>query len=223
MCVGFASDPVNTESPAFAHAFGYSDTWSGAIVGVFGLGAVSAALLVAGRVAGSQGRMAVTLGLLSGGIALFSLAPWLPLGFVFLAVAGLRLPRLEHVGDDAPAARRRREPPRPGDGALVGGVPRPPPAGEPRRRWAGRHDRRAGGRAVLALPALGRRGPRRAGLPEERVAVVAAAAMNVSLIVRGDTQRIRFHIEPALSFVPDARAPPNGCWPTTAPVGLSLT
>ena len=88
MCVGFGSDPVNTESPAFAHAFGYSDTWSGAIVGMFGLGAVSAALLVAGRVAGSQGRMAVTLALLGGGIVLFSIAPWLPLGFVFLAVAG---------------------------------------------------------------------------------------------------------------------------------------
>ena len=88
MCVGFGSDPVNTESPAFAHAFGYSDTWSGAIVGVFGLGAVCAAFLVAGRVAGSQGRMAVTLGLLSGGIALFALTPWLPLGFVFLAIAG---------------------------------------------------------------------------------------------------------------------------------------
>ena len=51
MCVGFGSDPINTESPAFAHAFGYSDTWSGAIVGVFGLGAVCAAFLVAGRVA----------------------------------------------------------------------------------------------------------------------------------------------------------------------------
>src|SRR5437773_12520182 len=46
---------------------------------------------------------------------------------------------------------------------------------------------------------------------------------NVSLIVRGEAQRIRFHIEPALSFVPEARAPPKGCWPTTAPVGLSLT
>ena len=33
----------------------------------------------------------------------------------------------------------------------------------------------------------------------------------------------RFSFEPALSLVPDARAPPNGCWPTTAPVGLSLT
>ena len=47
--------------------------------------------------------------------------------------------------------------------------------------------------------------------------------MNVSLIDRGETQRIRFHIDPALSFVPEARAPPNGCCPTTAPVGLSLT
>jgi hypothetical protein len=32
----------------------------------------------------------------------------------------------------------------------------------------------------------------------------------VSLIVRGLTQRIRFKKEPALSFVPDALAPPNG-------------
>ena len=38
----------------------------------------------------------------------------------------------------------------------------------------------------------------------------------------GKTQRNKFCIEPALSFVPDALAPPNGCIPTTAPVGLSL-
>ena len=54
------------------------------------------------------------------------------------------------------------------------------------------------------------------------VAVVAVAGTKVSLIDRGLAQRIRFHIEPALSLVPEARAPPNGCWPTTAPVGLSL-
>jgi MFS family permease len=88
MVAGFGSDPVNTESPAFAHAFGFSDTWAGAIVAFFGAGAVLAALLVAGRVAGSRGRMALTLGALGAGIALFSLTPWLPLGFVFLAVAG---------------------------------------------------------------------------------------------------------------------------------------
>jgi MFS family permease len=88
MVAGFGSDPVNTESPAFAHAFGYSDTWAGVIVGCFGAGAVAAAFLVAGRVAGSRRRMAVTLGALGGGILLFSVTPWLPLGFVFLALAG---------------------------------------------------------------------------------------------------------------------------------------
>ena len=46
---------------------------------------------------------------------------------------------------------------------------------------------------------------------------------DVSLTVRGDDQRIRLFDQPALSFVPEARPPPNGCWPTTAPVGLSLT
>ena len=34
---------------------------------------------------------------------------------------------------------------------------------------------------------------------------------NVSLIVLALTHRIRFIFEPALSLVPDARAPPNGC------------
>jgi hypothetical protein len=44
----------------------------------------------------------------------------------------------------------------------------------------------------------------------------------VRLMVRGDVHRSRFHGEPALSLVPERREPPNGCWPTTAPVGLSL-
>ncbi|MGH3049817.1 MAG: MFS transporter, partial [Gaiellaceae bacterium] len=79
MCVGFASDPVNTESPKFAAAFGHGDTWSGVIVGVFGAGAVTAALLVAGRVAGTRGRMATTLAVLGIGMVLFSATPWLPL------------------------------------------------------------------------------------------------------------------------------------------------
>jgi len=88
MVAGFGSDPVNTESPAFARAFGYTDTWAGVIVAFFGLGAVSAAFLVAGRVAGSRRRMALTLGVLGAGILLFSVTPWLPLGFAFLALAG---------------------------------------------------------------------------------------------------------------------------------------
>jgi MFS family permease len=88
MTVSFASDPVNTEGPALAHAFGYSDAWSGAIVGFFGAGAVCAALLVAGRVSGSRRRMATTLALLGVGIGLVGVTHWLPIGFLFLAIAG---------------------------------------------------------------------------------------------------------------------------------------
>ena len=86
--VGFASDPVNTEAPAFAHAFGRLDTEAGFIIGAFGGGAVAAAFLLAGRVAGSRRRMLLTLVAVGGGIVGFSLVPWLPLGFGFLAVAG---------------------------------------------------------------------------------------------------------------------------------------
>ena len=91
--VGFASDPVNTEAPAFARAFGVPanllDRETGFIVGAFGAGAVLAAFLLTGRVAGSRRRMAVTLTLLGCGIVGFSLVPWLDVGYVFLAVAGV--------------------------------------------------------------------------------------------------------------------------------------
>jgi Transmembrane secretion effector len=86
--VGFASAPVNTLSPAFAHAYGRPDTWAGFIVGAFGAGAVTAALVVAGRVDGSRVRMAVTLLTLGGGVLGFALCPWLPLGFVLLFAGG---------------------------------------------------------------------------------------------------------------------------------------
>ena len=86
--VGFASDPVNTESPAFAHVFGQPDTDAGYFIGAFGIGAVLAAFLIAGRVTGSRGRMVVTLVLLGGGMIAYSLSPWLPLAYLFLVVAG---------------------------------------------------------------------------------------------------------------------------------------
>jgi predicted MFS family arabinose efflux permease len=86
--VGFASDPVNTLSPAFAREFGHKDTWAGFIVGAFGAGAVTAALIVAGRVAGSRRRMAATLVVLGAGVIAFSLAPWLVLGFALVFVGG---------------------------------------------------------------------------------------------------------------------------------------
>jgi MFS family permease len=86
--VGFASDPINTLAPAFAREFGYHDTVAGLIIGAFGFGAVSAAFLLAGRVAGTRRRMVTTLTLLGLGVIAFSVSPWLALGFVFLAVAG---------------------------------------------------------------------------------------------------------------------------------------
>jgi MFS family permease len=86
--VGFASDPVNTESPAFAHAFGRPDTDAGYFIAAFGVGAVLAAFLVAGRVADSRGRFIVLIGLLGGGMVAYSLVPWLPAAYIFLAVAG---------------------------------------------------------------------------------------------------------------------------------------
>jgi MFS family permease len=86
--VGFASDPVNTLAPAWAHAFGEKDTTAGYIIGVFGAGAVTAGLVVAGRVGGSRRRMFATLLLLGGGLVAFSLSPWLGLALPFLFVAG---------------------------------------------------------------------------------------------------------------------------------------
>jgi MFS family permease len=87
MTVGFASDPINTLAPAFANAFDRPDTFSGYIIGVFGAGAVTAAFVLAGREP-SRSRVVVTLLLLSGGVAAFSLTPWIGLGLVFLFVAG---------------------------------------------------------------------------------------------------------------------------------------
>jgi MFS family permease len=86
--VGFASDPVNTLAPAWAHAFGRKDTFAGFIIGVFGAGAVTAGFVVAGRVGGSRRRMFTTLLLLSGGMICFSLTPWLPVALPILFVAG---------------------------------------------------------------------------------------------------------------------------------------
>jgi MFS family permease len=86
--VGFASDPINTESPAFAVAFGRPDTDAGYLIGVFGVGAVTAAFLLAGRVSGSRRRMATTLATMGAGVAGFALSPWLGLGYAFLAAGG---------------------------------------------------------------------------------------------------------------------------------------
>lgn len=85
--VGFASDPINTEAPAFANAFGHPDTFAGLIIGVFGAGAVAAALFFAGR-PGSPRRTVATMTLLGLGMIAFSLSPTLWLAFPFLFAAG---------------------------------------------------------------------------------------------------------------------------------------
>jgi MFS family permease len=87
--VGFASDPVNTLAPAWAHAFGRKDTVAGYIIGAFGAGAVTAGFVVAGRVGGSRRRMFVTLLLLSVGMIGFAVTPWLPIAFPVLFLAGV--------------------------------------------------------------------------------------------------------------------------------------
>jgi MFS family permease len=86
--VGFSSDPVNTESPAFAVAFGRPDNEAGYLIGGFGAGAVLAAFLIAGRVTGSRSRMVITLLMLGGGMVAYSLVPWFAIGYLFLVVAG---------------------------------------------------------------------------------------------------------------------------------------
>ncbi|MBM3678273.1 MAG: MFS transporter, partial [Actinobacteria bacterium] len=85
---GITSDPINTLSPAFALAFGRPDEHAGYLIGVFGAGAVAAALLLAGRVTASRARMGLTLTLLGGGLLAFSVTRLLPLALVFLFVAG---------------------------------------------------------------------------------------------------------------------------------------
>jgi len=88
MAVSVAGDPVNAESPAVIHAFGYHSDWAGVIVGCFGAGAVVAAMLAVDRLAGSRRGMGVMLGLLGWGIVLMAASPWLALALVFLLAAG---------------------------------------------------------------------------------------------------------------------------------------
>lgn len=85
---GITSDPINTLSPAFAAAFGRPDAQAGFLIGVFGAGAVSAALLLSGRMVASRSHMALTVALLGCGMLLFSAVPMLPLALVFLFCSG---------------------------------------------------------------------------------------------------------------------------------------
>jgi MFS family permease len=87
--VGFASDPINTLAPAYAHVFGHPDTFAGYLIGAFGIGAIAAAFLLAGRIAASGRRLTITLVVLGLAVAAFSLSPSLGLAFPALFLAGM--------------------------------------------------------------------------------------------------------------------------------------
>jgi MFS family permease len=88
MAVGITSDPINTESPAIAHVFGYPPVWAGAVVGCFWLGAVLAAILTSDRIGGSDRHLARSLLLFGSGMVLMAISPWFPLALAFVIGAG---------------------------------------------------------------------------------------------------------------------------------------
>jgi|SRR5581483_11147254 len=87
--VSFSADPINTLAPAFARAFGRPDTDAGYLIGIFGAGAVTAALVVSGRRAGGRLHVAATLALEGLGLALFAAIPSLWVAAAFLFVGGI--------------------------------------------------------------------------------------------------------------------------------------
>jgi hypothetical protein len=101
MAVGFASDPVNTESPAIADVFGHSATWAGATIGCFGVGAVLAAFTISRHIGSSHRHLALMLLIFGTGIVLMALSPWFPLACALLLVAGFG-----YLGSNAGATAR---------------------------------------------------------------------------------------------------------------------
>jgi MFS family permease len=84
-----ATDPVNTLTPAFAvDVWDRTDTMAGLLLGAFSLGAVTAALTVAGRPGNLRRQLAVRLSLMAGGMIAFAVAPAIEAGVACLVVAG---------------------------------------------------------------------------------------------------------------------------------------
>jgi predicted MFS family arabinose efflux permease len=87
--ISLCADPVSTLTPGFAkEIFHRPDSYTGYLVGAFGVGAVLAAVTVAGRGRNPVRRLPATCGILGLGMAAFALAPSLGFGYVALAVAG---------------------------------------------------------------------------------------------------------------------------------------
>jgi MFS family permease len=86
--IAFSTDPVTTLTPGFAtEVFGHSDTWVGALIGAYGVGAVLAALR-AGRVREPERTLAMGMSIMGGGALAFALAPNLGFGLAGMGVAG---------------------------------------------------------------------------------------------------------------------------------------
>jgi MFS family permease len=87
--IAIAIDPVNTLSPAFAvSVWDRSDTLAGVLLAAFSVGALTAALTVAGRPGRLRRQLITRVSLLIGAMVAFALAPTLELGLAALAVAG---------------------------------------------------------------------------------------------------------------------------------------
>jgi MFS family permease len=87
--IAIAIDPVNTLSPAFAASvWDRSDALAGILLGAFSVGALTAALTVAGRPGQLRRQLITRVSLLIGAMVAFALAPTLELGLAALAVAG---------------------------------------------------------------------------------------------------------------------------------------
>ncbi len=84
-----AIDPVNTLSPAFAAGvWNHSDAFAGVLLGAFSIGALMAALTVAGRPGPLRGHLVTRLSLLVAGVIALAIAPTLELGLAGFALAG---------------------------------------------------------------------------------------------------------------------------------------
>jgi MFS family permease len=87
--VSLTADPVNTLTPAFStEVLSRPDTYTGWLVGAFGGGAVIAAFVLTDRSAPSYRLMVVTLGLLTAGMATFSLSTRETIALAGLVIAG---------------------------------------------------------------------------------------------------------------------------------------
>ncbi|WCO65145.1 MFS transporter [Iamia majanohamensis] len=90
LALGWASDPVNTLSPAVADGFGHTDAFVGALVSAFGAGAAATALVVErirGRLGGLRATQLAFL-LISAGLIGLAFSPHEVLGLAALALAG---------------------------------------------------------------------------------------------------------------------------------------